>query len=175
MAHRVDDYPETVSAPATNFQPLTPSRRRLQPGDIFAMQLPDRRFIFGRVVRTDADCFAAGCILIYVFGHTSDTPVPPARLLVHDLLIAPMTINRLGWSRGYFMTIDSRPFEEGERLPVHYFERTRWGETEYVDEDRQAVGQPQEGTPVGFQGLGNYLTVDHDVSIALGIPLALDE
>lgn len=161
--------------PQVNFQVLRPSRARLVAGDIFTMRLPDGRYIFGRVVRTDASCFGPGCKLVYVFRHESHDPTPPARLLVKDLLIAPATINRLGWSRGYFMTVGSRPFEDGERLPIHFFlelRRGRWGRRLYVDEDGRSVGRPPRGTPVGTAGLGNYRTLDDDVSRALGIPLA---
>jgi hypothetical protein len=164
--------------PPTNLQQLRPSRSRLVPGDIFTMRIPDGRYLFGRVVRTDAHCFAPGCILVYVFQYLSVEPVPPSRLNVGDLLIPPATVNRLGWSRGYFMTIDRRPFEDGERLPVHYFRDLRRGpsgQALYVNEDRQSVGSPPAGTLVGMSGLGNYRTVDDDVSRALGIPPAPDE
>jgi hypothetical protein len=139
------------------------------------MRLPDDRYIFGRVIRVDAHCFAPNCILVYVFRYTSQVPVPPRRLLAKDLLIPPTTINRLGWSRSYFMTVERRAFEEGERLLVHYFvsgRQDRWGRTQFVDEDRRPVPRPPKGTLVGLSGLGNYLTIDDDVSRALGIPLA---
>jgi hypothetical protein len=96
------------------------------------------------VVRTDAHCFGPGCILIYVFRHLSNEPVPPPRLLVTDLLIPPANVNRIGWSRGRFMTVDRRPFEKGERLPQHYFRtlrRRRFGQAIYVNEDQAPVGR----------------------------------
>lgn len=162
--------------PPANFQHLRPSRARLTPGDIFIMRIPDGRYLFGRVVRTDANCVAPGCILVYVFRYLSHEPVPPPRLPVSDLLIPPATVNRLGWSRGYFMTVGRRPFEDGERFPVHYFDdeprRGRWGKRRFVNEDGEPVGRPPRGAPVGTAGLGNYRTVDDDVSRALGIPLA---
>jgi hypothetical protein len=160
--------------PPVNFGMQRPSRARLQAGDIFTMKVPDGRFLFGRVVRTDADCFGPRCILIYVFRYLSEKPVPPARLLVSDLLIPPETINRLGWSRGYLMTVDHRPFEDGERMAVHYFKQRRNGEVRYLDEDRQPLGEPPPGTMVGWFGLGNYRILDDAVSGALGIPLAPD-
>jgi hypothetical protein len=98
-------------------------------------------------------------------------------MLVEDLLIPPATINRLGWSRGHFMTVERRKFEDGERLPDHYFEsgrRDRWNRRQYVDEDQQPVGHPPKGMVVGQAGLGNYRTIDDAVSEALGIPLAPD-
>jgi Immunity protein 26 len=158
--------------PPVNFERQRPSRTKLSAGDIFTMQVPDGRFLFGRVVRTDAHCFAPGCILVYVFSYLSDQPTPPARLLVRDLLIPPATINRLGWSRGYFMTVAHRPFEDGERMPAHFFFDSL--RRAYVDEDKRSVGRPPDGMPVGEAGLGNYRTLDDDVSRALGIPPAPD-
>lgn len=155
--------------PPVNFRTLQPSRSRLHAGDVFAMQIPDGRYLFGRVVRTDANCFAPGCILVYVFRYLSDAPRPPRRLYVEDLLIPPATINRLGWSRGYLMTVERRPFEDGERMPIHYFMERRYGGIRFLDEDRHPLGQPPEGTKVGWSGLGNYRTLDDDVSKALGI------
>lgn len=163
----------------TNFQQLKPYRRKLLPGDIFVMQLPDRQYLFGRVVRVDANCFAPNCILIYIFRYRSDQPEPPSRLLVIDLLIEPQLVNRLGWSRGYFVTVDNRPFERGERLEINYFRDSvrsgPSGEPLYVDEDRRPVGNPPPEQLVGPKGLGNYLTVDDAVSKALRIPLAPDD
>ncbi len=166
---------DSSAYPPVNFQRQRPSRARVMSGDIFTMRIPDGRFLFGRVVKTGAKCFGPNCILVYVFRYLSAEPVPPRRLQVEDLLIPPVTINRLGWSRGYLMTVERRPFEEGERWPVHYFEladeRGRWGRRRYVDEDGESVGRPPRGRLVGVAGLGNYRTLDDDVSRALGIPL----
>jgi Immunity protein 26 len=164
--------------PPVNFKRLRPSRAKIASGDIFTMRLPDGRYVFGRVVRTDANCFGPNCILVYVFRYLSPGPDPPARLLVKDLLIPPTTINRLGWSRGYFLTVGRRPFEDGERLSNHYFRdvrRGRSGETLYVDENGKPLGRPPRGALVRRAGLGNYRTVDDDVSDALGIAPAAPE
>jgi hypothetical protein len=161
--------------PPVNFRRLRPSRTRLAAGDIFTMRLPDDRYLFGRIVRTDAHCFAPGCILVYVFRYLALEPVPPPVLRVKDLLIPPATINRLAWSRGYFMNVGRRGFGDGERLSVHYFEdirRGRFGRRLYVNEDQEQVGPPPRGTLVGYAGLGNYRTIDDAVSEALGIPIA---
>ncbi len=160
------------------------------------MQMPDGRFLFGRVVRTltRSDRLA----LVYVFRYLATGPIAPARLLVSDLLIPPATINRIGWSRGFLSTIDNRPFEAGERLTTHYFRgldpepsagqgrsriRRALGrflpqrgiDAAFEDEDGQPLGQPPPGTPIGEAGIGNYRTLDDQVSTALGIPLAPDD
>ncbi len=38
---------------ATNLRVLRPSRKTLQVGDIFTMQLPDEKYLFGRVILAD--------------------------------------------------------------------------------------------------------------------------
>ena len=37
-----------------NLRILTPSRKRLKVGDIFVMQVLDKGYLFGRLIRTDA-------------------------------------------------------------------------------------------------------------------------
>ncbi len=174
--------------PPCNFRLIGPSRARLRAGDIFTMQIPDGRFLFGRVVRTLAS--SDRLALVYVFRSLSDAPIPPARLLVTELLIPPATINRLGWSRGYLSTVGNRPFEPGERLATHYFRgegrvpSRGWlvrrlsrvsSQVVYEDEDGRPLGRPSSGVPVGEAGFGNYRTLDDAVSRALGIPLAPDD
>jgi hypothetical protein len=143
------------------------------------MQLSDGSFLFGRVVRTDANCMGPNCYLVYVFRHRSAQPDPPPRLLVRDLLIAPFLINRLGWSRGYLTTIENRAFEEGELLAVNHFRdailRDRPPDDQFVNEDGQPVPPPPAGQPVGWFGLGNYRSLDDAVSTALAIKLAPSE
>lgn len=162
--------------PPVNLQVQRPYRARLHPGDIFTMQIPDGHYVFGRVVRTDAACFGPKCTLVYVFRYLSRDATPPERLLVTDLLIPPATINRLGWSRGYMVTVANRAFGEGERMPVHYFRDSetpkRFRRRRFLDEDHLPVGRPPRGTLVGGAGLGNYRTLDDAISRALGIPLA---
>ena len=38
----------------TNLRVLKPSRKRLNAGDLLAMQLPDECYLFGRVITTEA-------------------------------------------------------------------------------------------------------------------------
>jgi hypothetical protein len=167
---------------------IGPSRAALRAGDIFTMQIPDGRYLFGRVVRKLAR--SDRLALVYVFRYMSDEPIPPTQLLVTELLVPPKMINRLGWSRGYLSTVGNRPFEPGERLATHYFrgeDRVPTGawlgrrlsrvfsQMVYEDEDARPLGRPPSGVPVGEAGIGNYRTLDDDVSRALGIPLAPDD
>jgi hypothetical protein len=38
----------------TNLRVLRPSRKKVRAGDVFAMQMPDDLYLFGRVISTDA-------------------------------------------------------------------------------------------------------------------------
>jgi len=161
-----------ATLPLVNFRNLGASRPRLAPGDVFVMQIPDGTHLFGRLVRTDASCFGPNCVLVYVFSYRSPSPEPPPQLLVQDLLIAPVCVNRLGWSRGYFRRVGHRPFRAGERLAQHYFKDSQ--RQRFVEEDRRPLPTPPPGTLVGQSGLGNYRTLDDQVSDALGIPRVPD-
>ena len=154
----------------TNLQRLRPSRKRLIPGDIFALRPPGDTYLFGRVVRTDAICLAPGAILIYVYRTGSPTMCPPAVLSREELLIPPILINRLPWSRGYFETVENRPLRE-DAYERHCF-RTFNGQ--FYDEYRNELRKPIPGVPIGDAGLHSYRTVDDAVSEVLGIPLAPD-
>ena len=58
-----------------NMARLTPSRKRLQPGDIFAMHFPTHGYVFGRVIfaALPAGPMGPGSNLIYVYDHAGDS------------------------------------------------------------------------------------------------------
>jgi hypothetical protein len=142
-------------------------------GDIFVMLPPDGKYLFGRVVSTSA---LAGpsmpANLIYVFKARSPVKsIPDASELRTDrFLIAPLMINRLPWSKGYFETLANRRLGEDEILKQHCFRSSegRW----YYDEHCRELSGPIE--PCGRWGMHSYRTLDDDISKALGIPLAPD-
>jgi hypothetical protein len=108
----------------TNLRVLQPSRKKLRAGDVFAMQMPDDLYLFGRVIGTDAVIGPmTGIILIYIFRTRSEVKAPPRRedLRPDNLLVPPILINRLPWSRGYFETIDHRPLEQEDLLKQNCF------------------------------------------------------
>ena len=133
---------------------------------------PDGHYLFGRVISTTAMWgFSLTANLIYVYMVRSGTKTVPdtAELRTNRLLIAPLIINRLPWSRGYFETIGIRPFGEGEVLRQHCF-RDSYGR--YYDEQRRSLSLPSE--PCGQAGLHSYRTLDDQISDALGIPRVPD-
>ena len=162
-----------------NFQVQTPSRKRLKAGDIFAIKMLDKGYLFGRVIRTDAlgaeivfgEPGMGKFIIIYIYKglHESKEPIPDLRK--EDLLIPPMITNRLAWSRGYFETVESRELEEDDLYHPHCFSVGKPGSSvgRYVDEYGNMLDR--EYPPSGFAGLTGYAGVDARISDALGLPI----
>lgn len=62
-----------------NLRVIKPSRKKPRPGDVFAMQLPDETYMFGRVVGAELEPPQAPMplsYLIYVYSERSQTMVP---------------------------------------------------------------------------------------------------
>lgn len=165
---------------AQNFRTLRASRKPLKPGDVFVMGLPDAMHLFGRVISTSARWTVAQdsgtTNLVYVFDHRSPDRAIPARehLRADRLLVPPQLVNRLGWNRGYFETLGTLPFEDGETLDVHCFEsRTFAAGPRWFDDTARELPRPVP--PVGVWGAGNHRTLEDAACEALGIPLAPDD
>jgi len=162
--------------PLTNLKVLKRSNAIPRRGDIFVMQLPNDLFLFGRVIIADAPQPSApmpGSNLIYIYDRQSKTPTPePADLRPGRLLIPPVWTNRLGWTKGYFKTIENRPIERFDLLQPHCFCRTlpRTNAPEvFVDENRSPLRQRID--PCGDWALFSYRWIDDKVSEAVGIPI----
>jgi hypothetical protein len=156
---------------ATNLQILKPSRKKLRAGDLFAMQLPDDRFLFGRVITIEARIGPMkGVILIYVYRPQFHSKTVPERsaLSAGELLVSPIMTNRLPWSRGYFETVAHWPLESGDVVPQHCFLSASLGR--YFDELGNELPGPVD--PVGDRGLHSFRTIDDEISGALGLELA---
>jgi hypothetical protein len=156
----------------TNLRVLKPSRKKPQPGDVFAMQLPDETFLFGRVVSTQAKwTLAAGAdpaVLIYVYRERSSIAELPdgAVLKPSRLLVSPIMTNQRPWSKGYFQTLANLPLGPGDVLAQHCFLSASRGR--YFDEHGNELRGPVE--PVGDHALQSFRTIDDQVSDAVGIP-----
>ncbi|WP_431843961.1 immunity 26/phosphotriesterase HocA family protein [Calidifontibacter indicus] len=155
----------------TNIQIIKPSRKKPQGGDIFAIRLPDGSHLFGRVIDADIkDPMRApmpGAYLIYVYAERSASMEPDLSALTTDrLLLPPVFINKMPWTKGYFATVHHVAVESTDRLARHCF----WsaGREIYVDENRRPL--PHEVQPCGDWGLSSYRWLDDHISDALGIP-----
>ncbi len=154
-----------------NLAVQTKSRRRPEVGDIFVLSPAGRKYLFGRVIATDANPLGVGDgILIYIYRNEETAKTAPPSLKVADLLVPPLITNSLPWSRGYFEHVCSRSLAKEDLLPQHCF----WDCVRNVhrDEYGKAIAQPTQ--PAGVWGLHSYETIDDEVSSALGIPLSSD-
>lgn len=148
-----------------NLSVLKKTRKLPQPGDIFVMLPPDDLYLFGRVIRTDANAGGfEGSILIYIYRQRSRVKEEIPELHVADLLVPPMMTNRLPWTKGYFEFVQHRNLIPEDELNQHCFKDIRgW----YFDADGNQLSTPIE--PVGVWGLHSYQTIDDEISEVLGI------
>ncbi len=176
---------------------IRPSRHKPQVGDLFVLNLLGRRWIVGRVVRTDAKGFGlmTDDLLLYFYAALITDPWSIRTPLSPDLLIAPVMTNTLAWRRGYYAHIRNEPLLEGELLTRHVFENdiVPIGDPlRFRDEYRTPVAPPSPGPPndytqpqawskpwvmaaapghlCGWSGLWSYIAIDSWLSWALGIP-----
>jgi len=151
-----------------NLRIQRPYRKPLHPGDVFSLQYGDSRFLFGRIVAVDVAFggFESGCIGVHIYRAESRSANLPEGLIESDLLIAPHYVNRLGFSRGYMPVIGSIPLcAADKRMDVCYRDAVR---NRLVDDSGSPVDQPRRF--IGFFGMGNFETLDEEISRALGIP-----
>ncbi len=165
----------------TNMRVLKKSRKRARPGDVFALQVEEGRFLFGRVMRLEARIgffdFQSqttqfwNCVLIYIYTATSSDKHNTPELNKERLLVPPMMTNLLPWSKGYFETVEHRPLRQEDSLPVHCF----WDAFCQCYYDDNGNRLPGRSEPCGVYALKSYRTIDDAVSEALGIPLAPED
>ena len=157
-----------MAHPQTNIKVLRRSNKKPQSGDIFAMQLPDDTYLFGRVVGAELEPAPMPLsYLIYVYADRSQTKQPALNMLLPDrLLLPPVFINRMPWTKGYFETVWHEDLSNVALLPQHCF----WdaARARYVDEQHKPL--PSEIQPCGDWGLSSYRWLDDQISDALGIP-----
>jgi hypothetical protein len=156
-----------------NLRVIKPTRKAPRAGDLFRLSPQDGRYLFGRVISTEAVAGPmTGLNLIYIYrperGADEDAP-GDEELTTGALLVPPIMTNRLPWSRGFFETIDRRQLGERDRLRVHTFRDSRgW----WFDDHGNRLDRPVG--PVGDRGVHSFRTIDDLVSDALGIPRAPD-
>ena len=164
----------------TNLRVLKKSRRAPEPGDVFAAQLPDGGYLFGRVILANVPQRSApmpGANLIYIYSHRSPAPtIDEGKLLPGRLLLPPVWTNNLAWTKGYFYTVANQPLRTFDLLRQHCFRRValRPGVPEkFLDEGGLELKHRYE--PCGEWALASYRWIDDHVSDAMGVPRVPDE
>lgn len=147
---------------------LKKSHRKPQPGDVFAYSPAKENYYFGRVIRDNAQWAKGGgpCFLCYAYDVCSDRLECVANLRRAKFLIRPFLINRLPWSRGYFVHVGELPLTKAEEQRVHVFVDTG---KRYYDEFLRPVAKASKAASQA--GLFSYSYFDYEISIALGLPL----
>ena len=155
----------------TNLRKIKSPRQAPVAGDVFALQLPTGKYLFGRVVLDNPPRECAPMpesYLVYIYAVQSDTMrVEHGRLRKEELLLAPIWTNKLGWTKGYFKVVGNQALDSSITLRHHCFRRY---DGVYLDE----VGAKLSGgfEPCGQWGLVSYRWIDDHVSDALNIPRA---
>lgn len=156
---------------ATNFKVIRPSRHIPERGEVFVMKLGSDDFLFGRVVLAEPPRHQApmpSAYLIYVYEIRRSAPrIDLVELRPDRLLIPPVWINRMPWTKGYFETISGSSLNASDLLRQHCFRD--WSGA-YRDEKGGVLPGPTE--PCGDWGLSSYRWLDDHVSDALGVPRA---
>ncbi|MBX3408090.1 MAG: hypothetical protein KF869_15145 [Phycisphaeraceae bacterium] len=150
---------------------LKPSREKRLPGDVFTFRIPAIGWLFGRIIRTDANVMnTPTAVLIYVYKYVVKDPSDIPELRKEDLLLPPLFVNAKPWTIGYFKRIRREPVKSDDIWSPHCFYSP--SSNKYFDEYFHEIARSE---PCGDRSLGNHITFDDDVSQALGIPLASDD
>ena len=164
-------------APApTNMRILRPSREERLAGDVFAYQMPDNHYRFGRLIArsTAIGGFEPGDPsqhLIYLYkGHVDRIDEVPD-LSPKNLLLPPIATNQKPWTRGYFQRVARESLRSSDVLEKHCFYSAF--RDKYYDLDGNELSDRIE--PCGIWGLDSYRTIDDKLSQALGFDPVEDE
>ncbi len=129
---------------------------------MFAALPPDGKYLFGRVIRTDA-LGPMKALLVYFYSVRSSSKEVPDGLSPESLLVPPAFTNALGWTHGRFETITRGPLFPDDVLKRHCF----YAAGRYYDDDGYTLSESTE--PCGTGGLASYRMLDDRISDALGI------
>ncbi|MFG3075443.1 Imm26 family immunity protein [Streptomyces sp. NPDC048225] len=142
-------------------------RRKHEIGDVFALQVADSSYRFGRIVKMGESGprgrFPGG-ILAYIYDVAADEPHPDlASLTVDRLLMPPFFTMNWVWQKGYFRTVAHEELKPSHVLEQHCFYD---GSTEgYVDENDDIL--PDRVEPCGWFALTNFEHFQHELDEAL--------
>jgi Immunity protein 26 len=164
-----------IKLPPTNMVVLKPSRRKPVVGDVFVVNMANRRWIVGRVVCTDAMPEFGGWNLVYFYREPVASPSDIRLPMRPDLLVPPHITNDLPWRYGYFQNITNMPIAKSELLLRHIFrDDLGWSSTGYVDEFGRETPPPlvDDNHNIETYGLSGFRFIGEVLSKAIGLPPA---
>lgn len=162
-----------------NLSILKRSRKKPKVGDVFAMHMPSKGWLFGRVVSTSVRNFpeeisdpdAPAWILVYVYRDIVPDCTPHANMSPQDLLVPPIITGDSPWLHGLFRTVDHQTLGSDDVLSTHCFFDFIY--KLYRDESGNVL--PHRLEPCGDGGIATSGAIDRIISDALGVPPPPDE
>jgi len=176
MARKEQSGPAVAPQPGrfTNIWKFPATRRRPEAGDVFAVSMLGSRWVIGRVVCTDSEIGSFGPIghLVYFYDLKVATPAEVRLPIAPRLLVAPMVLDYVEWTHGYFLHVQESELLPEEKLPRHVFDRGPEVDRAraYIDEYQRPTGPPLPDDMVKYSGISGLGVVDSMLSEALGIP-----
>lgn len=103
---------------------LCEKRQKAKVGDLFRLSPETGIYLWGRLIRKDRFFGVdANLNLVYIYDAISMEKPDTKLLKPSNLLIPPIVVNNLGWSRGYWQIMISGPLSPRDFLPNHRFVR----------------------------------------------------
>jgi len=145
---------------------LTSKRRYAKVGDIFRLSPEPGVFLWGRLIKQATffgDNFKAN--LVYIYDAISRDEPAKELLTPANLIIGPSVVNNLGWVRGYWEIMASRPLTPDDVRDRHLFVRYHGSgsvaDYDFVDEDGRVVAEHAvDPKSLGQSGYGNFNFID---------------
>jgi len=147
---------------------LSEKRQIAKVGDLFRYSPQAGIYGWGRLIKRGG-FFRMGfdLNLVYIYDAWGETKPSPELLTPRNLLIGPIIVNNLGWSRGYWQIVEREPPLSEDILKRHIF--ISFGgrgpkDFIYVDEAGDKVYWPSViKDPLSQSGIANFNLVDWTV------------
>jgi hypothetical protein len=155
-----------------NLENIGSSRKAIKTGDVFIFKPKERLFYYGVVVNSDASIFTAkGLIHIHLFNINSEKGDSIPNNLYHsELLVPPILTNKLGWTKGYFKTIENVAIEN---FPLVKNATFFYYNGKIFNDNSNELPKPKSIEETGSFAVTSYLNIDNLISLSLEIPLAV--
>lgn len=152
---------------------MEPEKKGGKAGDIFVMRIRRSRWLFGRVITTEAvdvprRLWEPGdplWTLIYIYQHIAQECIVPEGLSRNNLLVPPIITSEYCWHNGWFRTIEHVPLAPNDVLAVHCFYSPAF--LAYFDEKGNTLADRVD--PCGDFGIQTIGAIDRMIGAALGL------